>query len=197
VRGDQGGLAFRNAYSQREMDQGEEDKVYVDVTDLRVQHLTELLESERRAVKLLSYFSNVDLEGHPGPPLGLDLGGSKTDPTGEMPELEYMVLIGDRRGVRPGREPVGELPKDQLTAQEVYNRTWSFDQMLSPEKVGRSVPDPALKKPGGSFGVITRPTELVRLEDPPIPAAVSLDTYGCSATSQRGGPGSPHEALST
>ena len=83
----------------------EDKRAYVDMTDMRVQHLTELLENERRAVKLLSHFSNVDLGSAKSIHMEVDTGRSQPGSSDEMPVLETMYRVGtvSREAGRPDK----------------------------------------------------------------------------------------------
>jgi hypothetical protein len=77
----------------REMRVAGETREYVDVTNLEIVHLRELLENERRVVRLLSRVSNIDL-GVSGPVSlvpepARDRESPVSDPR-EMPLLETM-----------------------------------------------------------------------------------------------------------
>jgi hypothetical protein len=90
----------------------------MDVTDMRVQHLTELLESERRTVKLLSQFSHVDLgEGVSVRAEPEVVSGKPGDYEG-MPVLENMME--------------GQPEAKKVSAADVYNKSWSVDRVLNP-----------------------------------------------------------------
>jgi hypothetical protein len=115
----------------RTQGEGPERREYVDLTDLRVQHLTELLENERRAVRMLSHFSNLDLKDMGSMPMDLEHSHPRQDTHGEMPVLETMT----GGGPVGGREVRGQDGVNR-TAREVYNQTWSFGKMLTPTKVG-------------------------------------------------------------
>ena len=125
---------YPNPYPAHKDSLGGEGRVYVDVTDLRIQHLTELLENEKRAVRLLSHFSNVNLGSVGSGRVDSETGRSKSDWFGVMPELENMALGGGTLGARPKQTVVGGPTRGGLTAQEVYNQTWDFDKLLKPEK---------------------------------------------------------------
>jgi len=90
-------------YEVRDMQLDESKKGYIDLTNWQIQHLTELLESERRMVKVLSSVSKVDW---PGPREGeikdQSMGGEVKGgiDTRDMPVLEDMragSVDGDRK----------------------------------------------------------------------------------------------------
>jgi hypothetical protein len=169
-----GGAGYRNAYSDRGEDQPDDGRTFVDITDLRVQHLTELLESERRAVKLLSYFSNVDLGDQESPKMNVEVGHSQTDLTNRMPELENMLLTRVDQKTGPEGPKLGDKKKGCVTAQDVYSQSWGFDRLLNPEKTVLTTPVGSQGGPEKSVPIGPGHEELVCLSEAKETAAVSL-----------------------
>jgi hypothetical protein len=130
-------------YEVKDMQLTDSGHGYVDVTNWQIKHLTELLESERRLVRVLSSMSNLDLDqpkkgGLVDERLKEEMPGeANVDVSLEMPVLEDM---------RPGRlEEVGDLGDGRLarcngpTARELYNQSGSFDKILNPNPVEKEV----------------------------------------------------------
>jgi hypothetical protein len=118
----------QNASSESAQPEGTVRHGYVDVTDMRIQHLTELLENEKRAVRLLSHFSNLGVGVTGSSRMDLDPAPSQPESSLEMPVLETMVS----GGLRSNRN---EVPRSPMTAEEVYNKSWSFERVLNPERL--------------------------------------------------------------
>jgi hypothetical protein len=143
------GPVFKDVYS-RLSDQTEMGRVVVDMTDLRVQHLTELLEGERRAVRLLSHFSNINLGKVDSVYMDLENSEPKGKSSYEMPVLETMVT---KQGVEMGSPAPCEASRVEVTAQDVYNQSWNFEKLLTPEKSASgtgSTPDGRIALPTSS-----------------------------------------------
>jgi hypothetical protein len=170
-----GGAGHRRVYSDRGYDQAEEGRTFVDLTDLRVQHLTELLESERRAVRLLSYFSNVDIGEQEGLKMNVGLGHSRTDLTTKMPELENMLLTPVDHKVEPERHQPSGSEKGCLTAQDVYSQSWGFEKLLNPEKAVSALPVGSPSDQGGSVPIKSGSNDLVCLDEAGVKTTVGLN----------------------
>jgi hypothetical protein len=115
-------------YEIRDMQLDESKKGYIDLTNWHIQHLTELLESERRMVKVLSSVSGVELAGSPGGEVkrpGKDREVEEGSDTRDMPMLEDM------------RDGNMEGPK-KPTAAEMYSHHCKFDDVLAPQVLEES-----------------------------------------------------------
>jgi hypothetical protein len=115
-------------YEVRDMQLDDSKRGFIDVTNWQIQHLTELLESERRMVKVLSSVSRVEWPGSRGGEIK-EPDGSREREGGvdfrDMPVLEDM-RAGSRDG--PGKP----------TAAEMYSHHCKFDDVLAPQVLDES-----------------------------------------------------------
>jgi hypothetical protein len=113
-------------YEVRDMQLDESKKGYIDLTNWQIQHLTELLESERRMVKVLSSVSKVDWSGPRGGEIKDKSMGNEVK--GEVDTRELPVFEDMRAGSVDGdRKP---------TAAEMYSHHCRFDDVLAPKLLG-------------------------------------------------------------
>jgi hypothetical protein len=114
-----------------------ESREYIDVTNLEIQHLRELLENERRVVRLLSRVSNVDLSLPELSRMSLGRAHEPRERRSESMEGREMPILEVE-----GLEPQVEGPEDdegegggqeKATAVGVYRRSGSFTQVLDPQ----------------------------------------------------------------
>jgi hypothetical protein len=121
----------------------EEDdpREYVNVTDLRIQHLTEMLEAERRLNRVVDQYSKGGRDGDMGREEGTDYEVRDMSVDVSMPRLERMVPEYDLEGRGPDQSHVKELHKKAATTAEKISRAsqemsdWMVAPTIKKEKV--------------------------------------------------------------
>jgi hypothetical protein len=170
-------------YEVQDMRVEESGRGYVDMTNWQIQHLTELLESERRLVRVLSSASNIDLT-KPGQDGLLDQqrGLPREAGTDGMPVLEDMRIkvLGDDGGLTDG----GKDEEKKHAARDVYNHSCRFDDVMTPRLVGSDpktsseLPQPVHKDLGWYEDLMkTKEPKAIKTEGGPEPARRKDERY--------------------
>jgi hypothetical protein len=129
---------------------------YVDVTDLKIQHLNAMLESERRITRVLSQMSNIRVEEP-------DAGGNVTNMEVRDMEMERSMPVLENMLVNVGSEltsgnmiksvPDSEGRRGETTARKIYEAAREMEGWITPiRQPALARVDPGLTSEGEGGG---------------------------------------------